>query len=39
METMWRVISGEGEGENGGKIQERRSITGRHKIMGRLRIV
>ena len=41
MEITWRVISGEGEGENAGeKVQEIRSIIGRHKIdRGRLRIV
>ena len=38
MEITWKVISG--EGENGGKVQEIRSITGRHKIdRVRLRIV
>ena len=41
MEITWRVISGEGEGENGkGKVQGIRRITGRHKIdRGRVRIV
>ena len=40
MEITWRVISGEKEGKNGvGKMQEIRSIIGRHKIDGRLRIV
>ena len=36
----WRVISGEGERENGGKIQGIRSRNGKYKIdRGRLRIV
>ena len=41
MEITQRVISGEGEGENGvEKLQEIRSIIGRHKVdKGRLRIV
>ena len=34
------VISGEGEGENGGKVKGIRSIIGRYKMdWGRLRIV
>ena len=39
MEITWRVISGEGTGENGErKAQGIRSIIGRHKIhRGRLR--
>ena len=40
MEITWRVISGEAEEENGGKVQGIRSIIGMHKIGGeRLRIV
>ena len=40
MKITWRVISGEGEGENGEKVQGIRSINGRYKIdRGRLRIV
>ena len=42
MEITWRVFSGEGEGKNGGreKVQEIRSIIGRHKIdRERLRMV
>ena len=41
MEITWKVISGEGEGKNGGKIQRIRSIIGRYKIDGgeRLRII
>ena len=41
MEITWRVISGEGEGDNGGgNVQGIRSIIGRHKIVrGKLRIV
>ena len=42
MEITWRVISGEGEGENGsgGKLQGIRSIIGSHKIdRKKLRIV
>ena len=40
MEIIWRVISGEGEGDNGEKVQGIRSINGRYKIdRGRLRIV
>ena len=40
MEITWRVIRGEGEGENGEKVQGIRSIIGRYKIdRGRLRIV
>ena len=40
MEITWRVISGEGKRENGGKVQETRSINGRYKMdKGRLRIV
>ena len=41
MEITWRVISGEGERENGrGKVEGIRSISGRHKIgRGRLKIV
>ena len=31
IEITWRVISGAGEGESGGKVQEI-SITGRYKI-------
>ena len=32
MEITWRVISGEGQGKNGGKGTGIRSIIGRHKI-------
>ena len=33
MDITWRDFSGEGDGRNsGGKVQGRRSITGRHKI-------
>ena len=32
MEITWKVISGEGEGEDGGKVQGIRIIIGRHKI-------
>ena len=32
MEITWSVISGEGLGENGGKVQGIRSIHGRYKI-------
>ena len=40
MEITWRVISREGERENGGKDTGNRSINGRYKIdRGRLRIV
>ena len=40
MEITWRVISGEGEGGNGEKVQGIRSINGRYEIdRGRLRIV
>ena len=40
MEITWRVISGEGDGRMGGKVQGIRSILGRHKIdKKRLRIV
>ena len=41
MEITWRVISGDGEGEEwGGKAQGIRSITGNHQIdRGMLRIV
>ena len=40
MEITWKVISGEGEGGMGGKVQRIRSINGRYKIdRGRLRIV
>ena len=39
MEITWRVISGEEEGEDGGKVQGLRSINGRFKIdRGQLRI-
>ena len=34
MEITWRVISGEGSGENGEKVQGIRSVTGKHKIDG-----
>ena len=38
MEITWRVISGEVEGKNGGKVQGTSSINARHKIdHGRLR--
>ena len=40
METLWRVFTGRGRREMEEKIQEIRSINGRHKIDGeRLRIV
>ena len=41
MKITWRVISGKGDRENGGKkVQGIRSINGRYKIdRGRLRIV
>ena len=40
MEITWRVISWEGEEENGRKVQGIRNINGRYKIdRGRLRIV
>ena len=40
MEIIGRVISREGEGGNGGKVQGIRNVTGRYKInRGRLRIV
>ena len=40
MEITWRVISGEGVGENVEKVRGIRSIIGRYKIhRGRLRIV
>ena len=40
MEITWRVISGEGSGENGEKVQGIRNINGRYEIdRGRLRIV
>ena len=40
MEITWRVISGEGRGENGGNVQVISNINGRYKIdRGRLRIV
>ena len=40
MEITWRVISGEGDGRMGGKVQGISSINGRQKIdRGRLRIV
>ena len=40
MEITWRVISGDGEGGKGEKVQGIRSVTGRYKIhTGRLRIV
>ena len=40
MEITWRVISREGEMENGGIKVQGISITGRHKIeRGRLRVV
>ena len=40
METTWRVISGEGWGENGAKVWGLRSINGRYRIDSRrLRIV
>ena len=32
MEIKWRVVSGKGEGKNGGKVQGIRSRIGRHKI-------
>ena len=32
MEITWRVISREGEGENGEKVQGLRSLNGRYKI-------
>ena len=40
MEITWRVISGDGEGGKGEKVQGIRSINGRYKIdRKRLRIV
>ena len=40
MEITWKGISGEGEEENGEKVQGIRIIVGRHKIdRRRLRIV
>ena len=40
MEITWRVISGEGRGENEEKVQGVRSINGMYKIdKRRLRIV
>ena len=40
MEITWRVISGEGAGRMGEKVQGIRSINGRYKIdRGRVRIV
>ena len=40
MEITWKVISGAGEGKNGGKVQGIRSIIGRPKIdREKLRIV
>ena len=40
MKITWTIISGEGKGRLGGKIQGVRSIIGRHKTdRGRLRIV
>ena len=40
MEITWRVISGEGRGENEEKVQGVRSINGRYKIdRGMLRTV
>ena len=40
MEIIWRVFSVEGEGKMGGKVQEIRSIIGRHKMdRERLRMV
>ena len=40
MEIIWRVISGEREGDNGEKVQGIRSINGRYKIdRVRLRIL
>ena len=40
MEITWRVISGEGEGRSGEKVQGISSINGRYKKdRGRLRIV
>ena len=39
MEITWKVISREGEGRIGGKVQRIRSINGRYKIdRGSLRI-
>ena len=39
MEITWRVISGEGAGRMGEKVQGIRSINGRYKIdRGRVRI-
>ena len=32
MEIIWRVISWEGEGDNGGKVHGLRSMIGRYKI-------
>ena len=40
MEITWRVISGEGEGDRGVKVQGLSSINARYKIdRGKLRIV
>ena len=40
MEITWRVISGEGDGRMGGKVQGISSINGRQKTdRGRVRIV
>ena len=40
MEITWKVISGEGEGENGGKVKGVRSINSRYKIdREKLRII
>ena len=40
MEITWRVISREGDGRMGEKVQGIRSISGRYKIdKGKLRIV
>ena len=40
MEITWRVISREGNGEMGKKVQGVRSISGRYKIdRGRLRTI
>ena len=40
MDITWRVLSGEGEGRMGEKVQGIRNFIGRYKIeKGRLRIV
>ena len=34
MKVTWRVMIGEGKGEDGGKVQGMRGISGRYKIGG-----